>query len=149
MIHKVNSFIKTYPNLYPYTKTWFHYLSDIDIQKLLKDLGLCTVFRLEADTVAQDIMNARYIPNDMFMATDYKDFVFMVIVAKDDYSDSGNEKLKYGLKYIVYDNSATNPKELSAKECAKILRSLRCQHKFEEVNIFSLGYYQPKRTKKH
>ena len=60
MIHKVNSFIKTYPNLYPYTKTWFHYLSDIDIQKLLKDLGLCTVFRLEADTVAQDIMNDRY-----------------------------------------------------------------------------------------
>lgn len=40
-------------------------------------------------------------------------------------------------------------KELSAKECAKLLRSLRRQHKFEEVNTFCLGYEQPKRTKKH
>ena len=151
MIHNVRSFIKAYPNLYPYIKTWFNYLSDIDIQKSLKEHGLCTVFRPVADTVAHDITDGdtQYLPNDMFMATNYNDFVLMIVVAKDDYSDSENEELEYGLKYIVYDNSTTNPKELNAKECAKLLRSLRRQHKFEEVNTFRLGYEQPKRIKKH
>lgn len=112
MIHNVRSFIKTYPNLYPYIKTWFRYLSDIDIQKSLKEHGLCSVFRPVADAVAHDITDGdtQYLPNDMFMATDYKDFILMIIVAKDDYSDSETEELEYGLKYIVYDNSTTNPK---------------------------------------